>query len=307
MSIGGIDFRLKTAAAGEVFQLEPAYEQFLVTDESRGTDRADVELTVRYQDPPATADAERVFDTGSNWTLNRRGGSYLMPIYSQAIDPNLYKMLVIDEDLTRGDIYLTPGAKSVRSHSRSRGESLEIKNYPFQYPLDEVLTVNLLSRARGVEIHGLGIDLGGKGVIFTGTSGAGKSTLAELWKKRPGNTILSDDRLVVRPAAANHGSDRESFILYGTPWHGDAGVSAPGGIPLERIAFINQAADNTLVPMPPAEAVTELLVRSFPTFWDPDGMEFTVDFIGRICESVPCYRLDFLPEQAALDVAVEGL
>jgi hypothetical protein len=36
-------------------------------------------------------------------------------------------------------------------------------------------------------------------------------------------------------------------------------------------------------------------------------MDFTVDFIGRICSSIPCYELRFLPEQAAIDTAVADL
>lgn len=312
VSIGGIDYLLRAAEPDDAFEMEPAYDQFFAPEDgAKSVRRPDMELTVRFQCPPETDGADTVFDTETNWKLLRLGDTYFMPISSRSLEPCLYKMLVVDAGLQHGDIYVTPDVRIPAGHSGDQEPGAPITNYPFQYPLDEVLTVNALSRGRGVEIHGLGIDMGGAGVLFSGTSGAGKSTLAELWKERPGNTILSDDRLVVRPAPdAHEGGGNPAgggYILYGTPWHGDAGVSAPGGIPLQRIVFIKQALENRLVELSTIEATTSLLVRCFPTFWDPAGMDFTIDFIGCLCAEVPCYELQFLPEQSALELAIDGL
>ncbi len=302
ISIGGIDFRLTAEGPGAAFDVEPGYVGFLSAD-GPGGDReaAEVMLTVLREHPPVPEGGEQIFDTGSNWKLISHNGKLLMPISSPALKPRLYKMLEMDKDLGHGMIYMAPGTRQLKPHS-SGGDDGGIHSYPFQYPLDEVLMVNLLSRGRGVEIHGLGIDLEGEGIIFTGTSGAGKSTLAELWKERGEGVILSDDRLIVRPDPSSGG-----FLLYGTPWHGDARASAPGGVPLRRILVLDQARGNALGGLSTAEASVLLLVRSFPTFWDHEGMEFTMGFIGGLCESVPCHKLRFRPEQAAIDTAIAGL
>ncbi len=302
ISVGGIRFRLRAEKPDAAFEVGPEYAGFVIGDGGNGPSGDDVLLDVLTHPPPDMDNCEEIFDAQGNWKLLRDGDHILMPISSPALDPNLYKVLRIDEHFSRGEIYMVPEVRQVKPHSS--GDGTGVKTYPFQYPLDEVLTVNLLSRSRGVELHGLGVDLDGNGVIFTGTSGAGKSTLAELWKQRAGNTVLSDDRLIVRPGPGDH---TEDFLLFGTPWHGDAGVSAPGGVPLKRVLVLNQARENRLVELSAAEAATMLLIRCFPTFWDHRGMDFTVDFIGRICSSIPCYELRFLPEQAAIDTAVADL
>ncbi len=312
IAIGGINFHLTAADEDSGFEVEPNYRQFLPSDGAdAGGRQPRVELRVRVEQPPDTGGMDTVFDTGTNWKLLLEGDRYHMPITSSVLKPNLFKMLVIGKDMKEGEIFMVPGVKAIRKHSADGDSGNSISRYPFQFPLDEVLTLSCLSKGLGVEIHGLGVDMGGQGVVFTGVSGAGKSTLAELWKQRQGATILSDDRLILRPAQdvkAELGDMWEDdYALYGAPWHGDAGISAYGGVPLKRILFLKQAPENELVAMPLIEATTALIVRCFPTFWDAGGMDFTVDFIGRLCSAVPCYELRFRPEQAALDLATEGI
>ena len=45
-----------------------------------------------------------------------------------------------------------------------------------------------------------------------------------------------------------------------------------------------------------------LLVRSFPPFWDNQGMEFTIEFCQRLAGQVPCYEITFVPDTAMIDV-----
>lgn len=316
IAIGDINFHLQAATTADCFAMDPAYGPFLT--EARGTvtsQQPDVELKVHYSHPPYIDGAVEVFDAQGNWKLQEYGDTYVMSLSSPVFEPQLYKMLIIDKKLSRGDIYVTPGS-ATGYNSRSN----PARRYPLQYPLDEVLTVSLLSQGRGVELHGLGIKYKGRGILFTGNSGAGKSTLAGLWQQRPGVTILSDDRLIVRRRSARdtlencHAkvsretkAEAESFYLFGTPWHGDAGVCAYGGVSLDRILILRQAPANQLVRLSASEAATALLVRCFPTFWDASGMEFTVDLIGCIAANIPCYELQFRPEPEALDTAIEGL
>jgi len=43
------------------------------------------------------------------------------------------------------------------------------------------------------------------------------------------------------------------------------------------------------------------LVRSFPTFWDGEGMRYTLDLCERLSIRVPCYELGFVPDQRIIN------
>lgn len=315
VAIADIGMRLQAGTPGDAFEIDPIYGPFIAGSTAPNARiHTRVELLVRFGDPPSITDARDVFDSEGNWKLQRQGDTFYILFSSPVMEPNLYMMLTIDKDFSRGEIH-------IRNSNSSKSRESPVIRQPLQYPLDEVLMVNLLAGGLGVELHGLGVDSGGRGLIFTGTSGAGKSTLAGLWKQRPEATILSDDRLIVRhrtsdaseaePAATggvgSGGGETGPFRLYGTPWHGDAQVSAYGGVSLDRIMVLKQSSRNRLVPLSPVEAAAALLVRCFPTYWDDQGMAYTVGLIGRVCSKVPCCRLEFRPEQGALDTALEGL
>ena len=107
--------------------------------------------------------------------------------------------------------------------------------YPLEYPLDELLMIHRLACGEGVEMHAVGIvDEAGLGHLFLGHSGAGKSTTARLWKSESNAQILSDDRIILRV--------RDGRIwMYGTPWHGDAGIASPESAPLSRLYLLEHS------------------------------------------------------------------
>jgi hypothetical protein len=160
---------------------------------------------------------------------------------------------------------------------------------PLDYPLDELLMINLLARGRGVEVHACGvIDADGAAYLFAGQSGAGKSTIARQWS-RAGATVLSDDRLVLRL--------RDGKVwVYGTPWHGEEQFGCPESAPLSRIFFLAHAPENRATPMTEARAVAVLFARAFPPFYDPRGLDFTLSFLGDVMSRVPAAELGFVPD-----------
>jgi hypothetical protein len=164
---------------------------------------------------------------------------------------------------------------------------------PFAAPLDELLVVNLLALGRGIHVHALGVVHKERALVFSGVSGAGKSTLAELWKKREVK-ILSDDRISIRK------QDRRAWA-YGTPWHGDARISLPVKAPLTAIYFIEHGKENRIIPISVNEATKRLMVRCFPTFYLQGGLEYTLSFITELVQEIPCYELQFTPDQRAIN------
>jgi len=167
------------------------------------------------------------------------------------------------------------------------------------YPLDELLLVNALGQQRGVLLHASLVDDDGRGWLFTGQSGAGKSTMASLWERVGTTGIYSDDRVVVR-------EENGQFWAYGTPWHGTGRYASPSRVPLSSIFVLRQAAQNDARDLLPVYAVSQLFARSFPTFWNREGLDFTLSFLQRLCAAIPCYELGFRPTEEVV-AFVRGL
>lgn len=245
-----------------------AYRTFITNEQP------DMIIRVHYGAFPRLDLEEEIFDSGATWRLFRSNGKYVFKVPS--------RMAVIDPDFKYGDIYVKPSL------------SFAARYYPLQYPLDELIVINLLSRGRGLLVHACGLSYQGKGILFAGGGGAGKSTMANLYKGRRKTALLSDDRIIIRKM------DNE-FYIYGTPWHGDARICSPGRAPLERIFFLRHAPENKVKKIDLIDATSRLIVCSFPTFWDKKGMAFTLRFCAELAEKVPCYILDFLPDKGIID------
>ncbi len=224
-----------------------------------------------------------VFDSGSSWKLYQEGNTYTFQLQSRAIGPAPYKIANIDKDFTTGEVlfhrpYMT-SQKAV---------------YPLEYPLDELLFINHLALGKGVEVHACGmVNSQGDGLLFLGQSRAGKSTTARLWGDEPDVTILSDDRIVLRKIDG-------ILWMYGTPWHGEAGFSAPTGVPLKKVYFLEKGQKNELLPKGAAESIGRFIARSFPPFYNPVAVDFILGFFEEVVKNVPCYELRFVPDKRVI-------
>jgi hypothetical protein len=276
LSIGDIGLALVPAGADCRFKVEERFRPFL------GDGQPDVVLRVHCGRMPDVELGPKVFDTNLGWRLYRGQGAWIVHVRSAEWDP--YQLAVLEPDFRGGEIY-------VRANDHDPGQY----GFPLGRPMGEVFMINLLARGYGLLLHACGVKVGEKGLLFAGTGGAGKSTMAGLWAGRAEVSILGDDHIIVR--------EREGrFWMYGTPWPGQGGVFSPEAAPLERIFVLQHAEENRLLPLSPRDAASRLLVRSFATFWDAEGMAFTAGFLGRLSQAVPCYELGFLPDERVLDL-----
>ncbi|TKJ44841.1 hypothetical protein CEE35_06470 [Candidatus Aerophobetes bacterium Ae_b3b] len=223
-----------------------------------------------------------VLDSGKTWSVYESQQKYIFTFKSPALGQIPYSVAVFTPTFHRGKVYIRP----VTSQDK-------LLPNPMLYPLFELLMINLLWRRYGLMFHGCGINSSGCGYLFLGNSAHGKSTTARLWAEDRG-TVLNDDRIVVREKG-------RKFWMYGTPWHGDFTKVSSQRIPIHKIFFLRHGKENSAVPREGIKAVSLLLTRCFPPIWDKKGMSFTVDFCRRLVEKVPCYELDFVPDEKVVD------
>ena len=260
-------------------RVEGAAAKFLVEK----TD-PDVAVSAARRDLHADVKGEKLFDSGALWQLYRQDERYLFRFTSSSFGPRPYKVACFNSDFDSGEVCLN------RRYFRS-GKAV----YPMQYPLDELLMLNLLAGGRGAEVHSCGVvDLSGEGYLFIGQSGAGKTTTARLWQKRNGVKVLSDDRIILR-------KHNDGILMHGTPWHGEADISCPSQARLAKVFFLRRGEKNELASVGRAQAAARLLACSFPPFHSPTGLDFTLSFFEEVANSVDCCELRFAPDDGAVE------
>ena len=95
--------------------------------------------------------------------------------------------------------------------------------------------------------------------------------------------------------------ENNRFYAYGTPWHSTAKIHSPDRAVLNKIFFITHGKENSARLLGKVDAISRLIIKTFPTYWDPEGMGFTLDFISQIVGNVPCYELPFKPDKNIID------
>jgi hypothetical protein len=276
--IGGITYGLH--AEGDLL-LTPERELAAFAVEQGA---CDVNLQVSWADSLRQPSSTLLFHSGGLWSLFEEPSGYRFSFLSPLLGMTPYKEAWLDPEFRCGRVLLS-----------RRYFDTDRPVYPLEYPLDELLMIHRLSRGEGVEVHAVGIsDESGRGHLFLGHSGAGKSTTARLWLDRPGVRILSDDRIILRAR------DREIW-MYGTPWHGDAGIASPDSAPLSSIYLLEHGNRNERVPLEPGRAAAELFTRSFVTHHSAEGIRFTLEFLDRVAREVPCSIFKFVPDESAVE------
>ncbi len=285
LEVAGIGLRVCPTDPAVKLITTPSHLPFLAGEPGR--DCASVEIAARGGRAASRARGKTIFDTGSVWRLEEVGENRLLTFRSALYGKEPYLAVEFDREFDQGH-----GETLVGGPILAAGEM-----HPFVYPFDEVVFLARLSRGRGVLVHACGLTVDGRGLLFLGTSGAGKSTTARLWLERGGVTVLSDDRIAVR-------ADGDGYRIFGTPWHGEAGLEAPISAPLDAVFILEQAPRTQIVELAPAGAVAQMMVRAFPAMWEQEGLEFAVRFLSDLVERVPVRKLRFVPDRSAIDVVL---
>jgi hypothetical protein len=276
--VGGTGFGLFSDEDMEM-SLDPGLRDFLVEP-----DAGDIQIQVQWTEKLEIPAGEPLFNSGGLWRLFEESDGYRFYFSAPSLGASPYKAAWFDPEFKRGNLVL---------FRRYFDASKPI--FPMEYPLDELLMIHRLACGEGVETHAVGIvDEAGLGHLFLGHSGAGKSTTARLWKSASNAHILSDDRIILRV--------RDGRIwMYGTPWHGDAGIASPQSAPLSRIYLLEHSNKTELVSVSAGRAAAELFTRSFVPHHSQEGLQFTLRFLDRVAREIPCSIFRFLPDKSAVE------
>jgi hypothetical protein len=264
--------------------LDPGLRDF-----TAGPSRNDIQIQVEWTENLAIPSGEPLFCSGGVWRLFEESGGYRFYFSAASLGPSPYKAAWFDPQFNCGHVALFrpyfDASKPI---------------YPLEYPLDELLMIHRLACGEGVETHAVGlVDELGQGQLFLGHSGAGKSTTARLWKLAGNAHILSDDRIVLRLVDGR-------IRMYGTPWHGDAGIASPASAPLSRLYLLEHSNSMELVPVTPGRAAAELFTRSFVPHHSPGGLQFTLRFLEQVAQEIPCSIFRFVPDMSAVEAICRG-
>jgi hypothetical protein len=252
----------------------------------------DIEMYASWSDTAPDLTGRVLFDSGGAWQLLQSNGDFLFTFRSSVGGPTPYKIARFNSAFTAGDVQLN------RRHFDQHPAAIA---HPLQYPLDELLMIHVLSQGKGVEVHACGLlDSAGRAYLFAGQSGAGKSTMARLWVDRPGATLLSDERVVLR-------TDGDRIVAYGTPWQGDAHFASPARGELAAVFFLHHAPAHAIAPAAASRAVARLFSCSFLPFHSAGAVERTMAAVEQVVRATPCYDLWFAPDRSVVDAVARQM
>ena len=269
--IADISISIEGKVIASELNIPPAYGPFVAAG------KGDIRLKLQRGKPDIPFE-EKIFACPPIWTLYGHNNISVIELF--ATRPDLKRTLVLQPGLEQAGLYFGNGSDRFLD--------------PFHGPTMELLMVNYLAQERGVIIHACAVVLNGRGLLLVGESGAGKSTLARMWDQEKGVEVLSDDRTIVRRKG-------QQFWIYGTPWHGEAKYGSPGAVRLERIFFLRHGQEHSIKQITGIDPVSKFLTCSFPPYWNPQGMELSMELFSDLAAQVPCEELIFKPERSVLD------
>jgi hypothetical protein len=152
----------------------------------------------------------------------------------------------------------------------------------------------LIARKNGVVLHASMILKNGKTILFTAPCGTGKSTQADLWGKYADAQIINGDKALV--------SLKDDVIFAGgLPFAGSSKICKNISAPLMAIVCLGQAKENTIRKLSEREAFVSLLQGNYRSGLTKDSAQKTIDVIEKVCNTIPVYKLDCLPDKTAVE------
>ena len=151
-----------------------------------------------------------------------------------------------------------------------------------------------------IYLHSSLIDHQGRGLMFLGPSGIGKTTQAELWNQYRDALIINGDVVFVQETA-------DSFLGWGTPWHGSSPYCENASVPVHAMIVLKQSSENSIRELTGFEKVTAVSTSVFYPRWLENGMELCLETLDHLLSRVPVYELSCRPDEDAVKITEEAV
>ena len=149
-------------------------------------------------------------------------------------------------------------------------------------------------------LHCSVVELDGKGYAFLGRSGTGKSTHTKLWLKAfPSARVVNGDKPILQHKDGQ-------FIAHGTPWQGKEGWGCNASVPLHGLCFLEQAKENSIKKLSPAEVSSRLFVQILLP-QEEGAVVKTLELTDKLISSIPAYLLRCDISNEAVKTSYEAL
>ena len=149
-------------------------------------------------------------------------------------------------------------------------------------------------------LHASILSYDGNAYAFLGKSGTGKSTHSGLWMKYLQNvSFVNGDKPILEKKA-------DGFWAYGTPWNGKEGFGNNVSAPLKGLCFLEQAKQNEITRLTPAEAANRIFSQIlFPQ--DEENVAKTLELTDALVTNTPCYLLKCDISKEAMQKSYEAM
>ncbi len=270
--IGGMKFDLNPQPKKDLFLPDPAYAGFVKGAKIEQDEIDQIAVDLLFGRIPEIQGMKSLFKIENDWSLFCDRGDYVL--FFEAPWAGLQRL-----------VRFCPQNRNVAMFCNESGSGATVRN-PLHYPLDQILLMYFLSVRNGAIVHSAGVVFEERGYIFAGRSGAGKSTISRQLLGKTGCMGLSDDRIIMRKI-------EDSFVIFGTPWPGDAGIAVNKSAPLSQIFFLVQSEENRIEQITEADAFRRFMpVLSIP-WYDKEAIGRIFSFVEELVSRVPSYLLYF--------------
>ena len=153
----------------------------------------------------------------------------------------------------------------------------------------------LMSDSQKAVIHASYIIKNGSAILFTAPSGTGKSTQAMLWEKYADAEIVNGDKAMISRCD-------ENIVACGLPFSGSSGFCRNITAPIKAVVCLAQAKENKLCRLSSSDAFVLVLTGCYLPVGNPDSSSGVIDIINQICDELPVYKFECLPDESSVRV-----
>lgn len=280
------EYKILFQSKGQGFDLEPSSSQqsFIAA-----TSKYDIAINVLRGSVKIPPGSKAVFKSPYVEEINGvavKKSDKFWTVYQHGDYILVHTSMPLSNTINEAMIVIRPGEKAWDIIIDSK----DIKVNPVAYPLDGLLYYYLTALHGDIFIHGSGVELDRKGILFTGQSGRGKTTIAHLFDEA-GARVIHDDRLIIRKID-------DEFIMFNTPVYE---LERSNYTRLDAIYTLDHGKLNKATAMKSVESLTSVMANCIQHHWNAALIGTFTSAIKNMTGVIPVKHLEFVPDKSLVD------